>query len=148
MIHMIRKSPCDQKIFFLICQQEILLRISGSKINVSPSWLQFSVSRRWFSWCCFIVYCCPHCFVWLWAGGYIWSLSWCALLCVVSCLSIVRWGRESWLLYFNAFLCHLTVSVLWLFLMVSWPWVGQQCVIVTFPRLTHLLFHVIFLNRN
>ena len=31
----------------------------------------------------------------------------------------------------------MTVSVLWLFLMV--PWVGLQCVIVVFPDHTHLL---------
>ena len=34
----------------------------------------------------------------------------------------------------------MTVSVLWLFLMV--PWVGLQCVIVVFPDHTHLLFCV------
>ena len=32
----------------------------------------------------------------------------------------------------------MTVSGLWLFLMV--PWVGVQCVIVVFPDHTHLLF--------
>ena len=32
----------------------------------------------------------------------------------------------------------MTVSVLWLFLTV--PWVGLQCVIVVFPDHTHLLF--------
>ena len=32
----------------------------------------------------------------------------------------------------------MTVSVLWLFLTV--PWVGLQCVIVAFPDHTHLLF--------
>ena len=31
-----------------------------------------------------------------------------------------------------------TINVLWLFLTV--PWVGQQCVIVVFPDHTHLLF--------
>ena len=34
--------------------------------------------------------------------------------------------------------CLLTVSVLWLFLTV--PWVGMQCVIVAFPDHTHILF--------
>ena len=34
--------------------------------------------------------------------------------------------------------CLVTVSVLWLFLTV--PWVGMQCVIVVFPDHTHLLF--------
>ena len=32
----------------------------------------------------------------------------------------------------------MTVSVLWLFLMV--PWVGLQCVILVFPDHTHLIF--------
>ena len=45
-----------------------------------------------------------------------------------------------------AFQCHLTVSVLCLFLTV--PWVGLQCVIVAFPGHTHLLFHVILLRSN
>ena len=35
----------------------------------------------------------------------------------------------------------MTVSVLWLFLTV--PWVGMQCVIVVFPDHTHLLFFYI-----
>ena len=47
------------------------------------------------------------------------------------------WGRESWLLYFNC-LPDVALSVLWLFLTV--PWVGLQCVIVVFPDHTHLLF--------
>ena len=34
-----------------------------------------------------------------------------------------------------------TVSVLWLFLML--PWVGLRCVIVVFPHHTHLLFWLI-----
>ena len=48
-------------------------------------------------------------------------------------------GKESWLLDFYCLLgwCHMAVSVLCLFLAV--PCVGLQCVIVTFPYLTHLL---------
>ena len=34
--------------------------------------------------------------------------------------------------------CLVTVNVVWLFLTV--PWVGLQCVIVVFPDHTHLLF--------
>ena len=34
--------------------------------------------------------------------------------------------------------CIVTVKVMWLFLTV--PWVGLQCVIVVFPDHTHLLF--------
>ena len=36
--------------------------------------------------------------------------------------------------------CIVTIDVLWLFLTV--PWVGLQCVIVVFPDHTHLLFDV------
>ena len=43
-----------------------------------------------------------------------------------------------------AFQCHLTVSVLCLYLMV--PWVGLQCVIVAIPRHVHLLLNVILLS--
>ena len=35
----------------------------------------------------------------------------------------------------------MTVSVLWLFLMV--PWVGLQCVIMVFPDHIHMLFFII-----
>ena len=35
-------------------------------------------------------------------------------------------------------LCLVTVNVLWLFLSV--PWVGLQCVILVFPEHTQLLF--------
>ena len=34
--------------------------------------------------------------------------------------------------------CLVTITVLWLFLTV--PWVGLQCVIVVFPDHTHLFF--------
>ena len=44
-----------------------------------------------------------------------------------------------------SFRCLVTVNVfvnvLWLFLTV--PWVGLQCVIVVFPDLTHLLLDII-----
>ena len=46
--------------------------------------------------------------------------------------------KESWLLSFIVFLCHLAVIVLCLFIKV--PWVGLQCVIVAFPDHIHLLF--------
>ena len=44
-------------------------------------------------------------------------------------------GIESWLLCFD---CLVTVNLLWILLTV--PWVGLQCVIVFFPDHTHLLF--------
>ena len=34
--------------------------------------------------------------------------------------------------------CIVTINVLWLFLTV--PWAGLQCVLVTFPDHTHFLF--------
>ena len=49
--------------------------------------------------------------------------------------------KENWLI---ALYCHLTFSVLRLFLAVLW--VGLQCVIVAFPSHTHLLFHVSLLS--
>ena len=39
-----------------------------------------------------------------------------------------------------SFRCLVTVNVLWLFLTV--PWVGLQCVIVVFPDHTHLLLDI------
>ena len=36
--------------------------------------------------------------------------------------------------------CIVAISVLWVFLRV--PWAGLQCVIVVFPKHTHLLFDV------
>ena len=40
--------------------------------------------------------------------------------------------------------CFVTVNVMWLFLTV--PWVGLQCVIEVFPDQTHLLFVLQKLN--
>ena len=40
-----------------------------------------------------------------------------------------------------SFRWHVTVNVLWLFLTV--PWVGLQCVIVVFPDHNHLRFVVL-----
>ena len=37
-----------------------------------------------------------------------------------------------------SYICIVTINVLWLFLTV--PWAGLQCVIVVFPDHTHLLF--------
>ena len=63
---------------------------------------------------------------------------------LVSSFAIISLGKkDSWLLYFNCLYCHLTVSVLCLFLTVLW--VGLQCVIVAFPSHTYFLFHVICL---
>ena len=44
-----------------------------------------------------------------------------------------------------SFGCLVTVNILWLFLTV--PWVGMQCVIVVFPDHTHLLSDVLPLSK-
>ena len=42
-------------------------------------------------------------------------------------------------LLLSCILCIVTINVMWLFLTV--PWVGLQCVTVVFPDHTHLLFY-------
>ena len=51
---------------------------------------------------------------------------------------ILRRKRELIALLLLSFWCHVTVSALWLFLTV--PLVGLQCVIVVFPDHTRLFF--------
>ena len=72
-------------------------------------------------------------------GVLCWSLFWYALLCVLYSFAIILTTRKRELavLLKSSFLCLVTVNVLWLFLTV--PWVGLQCVIVVFPDRTHLL---------
>ena len=63
------------------------------------------------------------------------SLFWYALRCVITSFAIILTRkRESWLLCFDCLSC---VLLMWIFLTV--PWVGLQCVIVVFPDHTHLL---------
>ena len=72
------------------------------------------------------------------------SLFWCSLLCVLSSFAIIlKRKRELFDLLLLSYGHLVTVSVLWLFLMVQW--VGLWCVIVVFPDQTHLLFPI-FLN--
>ena len=65
---------------------------------------------------------------------------WYALLYVHSSFAIILTRKKELvallLLYFG---CFVTVNVLWLFLTL--PWAGLQCVIVVFPDHTYLLFH-------
>ena len=61
-------------------------------------------------------------------------------------LQLSRSEREKWLLYFSCLLCHLTVSVLCLFLIVLR--VGLQCLVVSFSGHIHLLFHVYLLSST
>ena len=65
------------------------------------------------------------------------SLFWYALLCVLSSFAII-WKRKRELvaLLLLSYGCLVTVYVLWLFLTV--PWAGLQCVNVVFPDHTHL----------
>ena len=71
----------------------------------------------------------------LFCGGCVWSLFCCAVLSVVSNFTITeRAGCFSLI----AFCCHVTVSVLCLFLAVLM--VGLQCVIEAFPDHTRLFF--------
>ena len=63
-----------------------------------------------------------------------------ALVCITcvlySCAIILKRKRELSALLLFSYGC--LVYVLWVFLTV--PWVGLQCVIVVFPDHTHLLF--------
>ena len=65
-----------------------------------------------------------------------------ALLCVHSSFAIIlKRKRKLVALLFLSYICIATVNVLWLFLTV--PLVGLQCVIVVFPDHTHLLFETL-----
>ena len=62
-----------------------------------------------------------------------------ALLCGYSnCAIILKRTRKLVALLLLSYSCSVTINVMWLFLTV--PWVGLQCVIVGFADHTHLLF--------
>ena len=64
-----------------------------------------------------------------------------AILCVYSSFAIIlKRKRKLIVLIVLSYRCYVTIYVLWLFLTV--PWVGLQCVIVVFPDHTHLLFYI------
>ena len=64
------------------------------------------------------------------------SLFYYALLCVHSSFSIIlKRKRKLVILLLLSYRCIFTINVLWLLLTV--PWVGLQCVIVVFPDHTH-----------
>ena len=66
-------------------------------------------------------------------------LFWNVLFCVLSSFAIILTRkRERVALLYLSSRCLVSVSVLWLFLMV--PWIGLLCMIVVFPYHTHLLF--------
>ena len=61
-----------------------------------------------------------------------------ALLCVHSSFAIImKRKRKPVALLLLSYRCIFTVNVLWLLLTV--PWYGLQCVIVVFPDHTHFL---------
>ena len=65
-----------------------------------------------------------------------------ALLCVHSSFAIILKRKRKLVgLLLLSYRCIVTINVLWLFLTV--PLVGLQCVIVVFPDHTHLLFDFI-----
>ena len=71
------------------------------------------------------------------------SLIWNELLYVLSSFTIVlkrKRGLVALLLF--SYGCPDTVDVLWLFLTV--PWVGLQCVIVVFPDHTHFFGWLVY----
>ena len=62
------------------------------------------------------------------------------LLCVHSSFAIIlKRKRKLVALLLLSYRCFVTINVLWLFLTV--PRVGLQCVIMVFPDHTHLLFN-------
>ena len=62
------------------------------------------------------------------------------VLSVVSSFEIISMRKRELV----AFLYHVTVSILCLFLTV--PWVGMQCVIVVFPGHTHFFMLYVYIN--
>ena len=75
----------------------------------------------------------------LFVGVLCLSLFCYALLCVHSTFAIIlKRQRKLVALLLLSYKCIVTINVLWLFLTV--PWDGLQCVIVVFPDHTHLLY--------
>ena len=73
------------------------------------------------------------------------SLFCIALLCVHSSFAItLKKKRKLVALSLLSYRCIVTINVLWLFLTV--PWVGLQCLIVVLPDHTHLLFSKIHIQ--
>ena len=67
------------------------------------------------------------------------SLVYYALLCVHSSFAtILKRKRKLVPLLLLSYICIVTLNALWLVLTV--PWVGLQCVIVVFPDHAHLFF--------
>ena len=78
----------------------------------------------------------------LFVGVLCLSLFCYALLCVHSSFAIIlKRKRKLVALLLLSYRCIVTISVLWVFL--TMPWVGLQCVIVVFLDHTDLLFVVL-----
>ena len=66
-----------------------------------------------------------------------------ALICARSSFAIIFKRKKKLVtLLLLVYRCIVTISVVWLFLTV--PWVGLQCVIGVFPNHTHLLFYGLY----
>ena len=75
----------------------------------------------------------------LFVGVLCLSLFYNALLCVYSIIAIIlKRKRKLVALLVLSYRCIVTINILWLYLTV--PWVGLQCVIEVFPDHTYLLF--------
>ena len=76
-----------------------------------------------------------------------WNAFWYALLYVLSSFAIILTRkRELFALLLLSVGCQVTVNILWLFLTV--PLVGLQCVIMVFPDHTHFLFNSFLLSQR
>ena len=79
-----------------------------------------------------------HCLFLLLLWGFcVWSYFCYTVLGSLSCFAIILMGKRVLVALLYLSTCLVTVKVLWLFLTV--PWVGLQCVIVVSPYHTHLL---------
>ena len=79
-------------------------------------------------------------------GALCLSLFCYAVLIAISSVEIILMKKRELVALLVTSLCLVNVSVLWLFLTV--PWVGLQCVIVAFPGHTHLHLYSFNLVRN
>ena len=78
----------------------------------------------------------------LFVGVLCLSLFWYALLCVYFSFAIILKRKRNLVgLILLSYICIVTINVLWLFLTV--PWAGLQCVIVVFSDHTNLLVFVL-----
>ena len=76
----------------------------------------------------------------LFVGVLCLSLFCYVLLCVHSIFAIIlKRKRKLVALLLLSYICIVTINTMWLFLTL--PWVGLQCVSVVFPDHTHLLFY-------